>query len=59
MLAALSLEFEHHRPAAEVEAAVSRIERRIKSDHPEVTRVFVEAQRSEAHRQTQQALLPD
>lgn len=59
VLAALSLEFEQQRPAAEVEAAVSRIERRIKTDYPEVTRVFVEAQRNDAHRRAQQALLPD
>jgi cation diffusion facilitator family transporter len=57
VLAALSLEFEQHLPAAEVEAAVSRIEHRIKSSHPEVTRVFVEAQRRDAHRRSQSALV--
>lgn len=57
VLAALSLEFEHDRPAAEVEAAVSRIERQIKSHHPEVTRVFIEAQRGDAHRREHDALV--
>ena len=59
VLAALSLEFERDRPAAEVEAAVSRIEAKIKANHPEVTRVFVEAQRAEAHRRTQEALVEE
>jgi cation diffusion facilitator family transporter len=59
VLAALSLEFEQHQPAAEVEAAVSRIESKIKSSHPEVTRVFVEAQRGESHRRMQQALVQE
>jgi cation diffusion facilitator family transporter len=57
VLAALSLEFEQQLPAADVEAAVSRIEHRIKSNHPEVTRVFVEAQRRDAHRRSQGALV--
>lgn len=59
VLAALSLEFEQHQHAAEVEAAVSRIESKIKSNHPEVTRVFVEAQRSKSHRRVQQALVQE
>jgi cation diffusion facilitator family transporter len=50
LLVALSLDFEDHRTAAEVEQAVTRIERRIKAAHPEVTRVFVEAQARDAHR---------
>jgi cation diffusion facilitator family transporter len=57
VLAALSLEFDQQLPAAEVEAAVSRIEHAIKSHHPEVTRVFIEAQRRDAHRRSQQALV--
>jgi cation diffusion facilitator family transporter len=50
VLVALSLDFENRRTAGEVEDAVSNIERRIKIRHPEVTRVFVEAQSLEAHR---------
>lgn len=50
VLVALSLDFGERRTSAEVEQAVSRIERRIKADYPEVTRVFVEAQDREAHR---------
>jgi cation diffusion facilitator family transporter len=57
VLAALSLEFQPQLAAAEVEATVSRIEQEIKSHHPEVTRVFVEAQRRDAHRRSQQALV--
>jgi cation diffusion facilitator family transporter len=49
VLVALSLDFHDARSAAEVEAAVTRIERAIKSAHPEVRRVFVEAQSREAH----------
>ncbi len=58
VLVALSLDFEDERTAAEVEAAVTRIERRIKAAHPEVTRVFVEAQDREAHRRGQPATEP-
>jgi divalent metal cation (Fe/Co/Zn/Cd) transporter len=50
LLVALSLDFEDRRTAAEVEQAVTRIERGIKTAHPEVTRVFVEAQTGDAHR---------
>lgn len=56
VLVALSLDFDDQRTAAEVEQAVSRIERRIKAAHPEVTRVFVEAQDREAHTRAQQPL---
>lgn len=43
VLVALSLDFDDAIPAAAVEGAVSRIERSIKSEFSEVTRVFVEA----------------
>lgn len=59
VLVALSLDFDDQRTAAEVEQAVSRIERRIKDAHPEVTRVFVEAQDREAHTQAQKPLPKD
>jgi cation diffusion facilitator family transporter len=49
VLVAISLDFDDAVSAADVEQAVSRIERRIKHDHPEVTRVFVEAQDRRAH----------
>ncbi len=57
VLAAISLEFNRDRSAAMVETAVSRIERSIKTAHPEVTRIFIEAQRGEAHRQSQDTLV--
>lgn len=44
VLVALSVDFANRLSANQVEDAVSRIERRIKAAHPEVTRVFVEAQ---------------
>ena len=50
VLVALSLDFEDAQPAASVEAIVSRLEGRIKASHPEVTRVFIEAQSFEASR---------
>jgi cation diffusion facilitator family transporter len=56
VLAALSLDFRDGCSAAEVEEAVTRIERAIKSAYPEVSRVFVEAQEREAHRLSQRPL---
>jgi hypothetical protein len=53
VLVALSLDFVDSGTAAEVEKAVTRIERRIKEAHPEVTRVFVEAQDRDAHGRSQ------
>jgi cation diffusion facilitator family transporter len=55
VLVALSLDFEDTIPAGQVERAVTNIERRIKARHPEVTRVFVEAQSFDAHRRARQA----
>jgi hypothetical protein len=52
VLAALSLDFDDRRSAADVEAAVSRIEREIKAASPEVTRVF-EAKDRNAPSQTE------
>jgi divalent metal cation (Fe/Co/Zn/Cd) transporter len=49
VLVAMSLDFQDALPASRVEMAVSRIERRIKSAYPEVSRVFVEAQSFDAH----------
>lgn len=50
VLVTLSLDFENSRSAGQVERTVSSIERRIKQAHPEVTRVFVEAQSFNEHR---------
>jgi cation diffusion facilitator family transporter len=50
VLVALSLDFEDAQSASSVEDTVSRLERRIKAAHPEVTRVFIEAQSFEASR---------
>ena len=58
VLAVLSLDFEDALPASEVEAAVSAIERAIRAAHPEVTRVFVEAQGFDAHRRGAGAAAP-
>jgi cation diffusion facilitator family transporter len=49
VLAALSLDFVDTLTAAEVERAVSGLERRIKQAHPEIRRIFVEAQSREGH----------
>ena len=57
VLVALSLHFLDTETAVEVEKAVTRIERRIKVAHPEVTRVFVEAQARDAHRNSQEPLV--
>jgi cation diffusion facilitator family transporter len=53
VLVALSLDFIDTGTAADVEKAVTRIEHRIKAAHPEVKRVFIEAQDREAHRRNQ------
>lgn len=50
VLVAFSLDFEDGISAAEVEHAVTRIEQQVKERHPEVTRVFVEAQGFEAYK---------
>jgi cation diffusion facilitator family transporter len=56
VLVALSLDFRNDRSAADVEQATTRLERRIKTAHPEVTRVFIEAQDRDAHRKSQPPL---
>lgn len=50
VLVALSLDFEDDLPAGEVERTVTRIERAIKEAHPDVSRVFIEAQSFDADR---------
>ena len=46
----ISLDFDDHLSAEEVESVVSALEGRIRKAHPEVTRVFIEAQSWRAHR---------
>ena len=58
VLVALSLDFEDTQTAGAVEATVSRLERRIKAAHPDVTRVFIEAQSFEASRRMAIAAAP-
>jgi cation diffusion facilitator family transporter len=50
VLVALSLDFDDSLPAGEVEHAVTRIEHAIKQAHPDVSRVFIEAQSFDADR---------
>ncbi len=45
----LSLDFDDHRSADDVERAISDMERRIKKQSPEITRVFIEAQALDQH----------
>ncbi len=59
VLVALSLDFEDAQPASSVESTVSRLERRIKAAHPEVTRVFIEAQSFEASRRAAAEMAPE
>ena len=49
VLVALSLDFRDTLSAADVQRSVSRIEKAIKRAHPNVRRVFIEAQSFEAH----------
>ena len=50
VLVVLSLDFDDDLPAGEVEAIVTRIERKIKVAHPDVRQVFIEAQSFAADR---------
>jgi cation diffusion facilitator family transporter len=47
----VSLDFEDHLTAGDVEETVTRLEKRIRSVHPEVTRIFIEIQSAEGHRE--------
>lgn len=44
IVAGLSIEFEDHLTAPEIEACVERLEARLKTDMPEITRLFVKPQ---------------
>ena len=47
---ALSLDFEDHLPAGEVERIVTRIEGKLRDAYPEIGQVFIEAQSFDADR---------
>jgi len=53
---ALSLDFDDSLTAAEVEATVTRLEQAIKAEHPDVTRLFIEAQSFDADRRGRRML---
>ncbi len=58
VLAVLSLDFDDSARADAVEAAVSAIEQRIKQAHPQIRRIFVEAQSREGHLRAQAEVAP-
>jgi cation diffusion facilitator family transporter len=51
IVAALSLDFEDHLTAAQIEDAVIEIERRIRESHPQVVALFVKPQTDRTYRQ--------
>ena len=53
ILLTLSVDFADALTSAQVEAAISELERQIKQAYPEVTRVFIEAQSLLGHRLSQ------
>lgn len=55
----LSLDFEDRLSSAEVEKTISALERANKAAHPEITRVFIEAQSRAAHLRDCQESRPD
>lgn len=58
VLAVLSIDFENALSAVAVETAVSTIEREIKQAHPQIRRIFVEAQSREGHLRAQAETVP-
>lgn len=54
VLLAVSLDFDDHLTAAQVEETVSAIERDVKGQYPEVDRIFIEAQSLSGHRMERQ-----
>lgn len=58
VLVAISLDFDDALTAGTVERAVSTIEQQAKRLHPEVRRIFVEAQSGEGHRRAQTETVP-
>ena len=55
VLLTLSLDFTDTLTAGDVEDTISSIEQRVKQAHPEVTRVFIEAQSWRAHQRDRAA----
>ena len=55
ILVNLSLDFADGLKADQVEAAITGLEVAIKAEHPEVKRIFIEAQSAESHRRAQKA----
>jgi cation diffusion facilitator family transporter len=51
IVAALSLDFEDHLTAAQVEDAVIEIERKVRADHPQIVALFVKPQTGRAYQQ--------
>ncbi len=55
VLLTLSLDFDDKLTAGQVETAISELESAIKSEFPEITRIFIEAQSWRAHQLNEQA----
>ena len=55
IVAALSLDFEDHLNAAQVEEAVIEIERKVRAAHPQILALFVKPQTDTAYRQAAQS----
>src|SRR6185312_7220101 len=51
IVAALSLDFEDHLTAAQIEEAVIEIERRVREAHPQVVALFVKPQAGKSYQQ--------
>jgi divalent metal cation (Fe/Co/Zn/Cd) transporter len=58
VLAVLSIDFDDALSALAVETTVSTIEREIKRAHPQIRRIFVEAQSREGHLRAQAETAP-
>ena len=55
----LDIQFRKGLSAAEVEAAVDRLEKAIRAKHPEVKRIFIEAESLTSSRDASALLAPD
>lgn len=55
IIAALSIDFEDHLSAGEIEDAVSEIERLVRAAHPQVVALFVKPQTDKSYRQASQS----
>lgn len=59
ILVNISLDFQDHLTAGEIEETVTRLEKRIRTAHPEVSRIFVEVQSSKGHKEMAVHVEPD